>query len=364
MIKFAWILLPILALFGCQKKKEQQAERQYFVEIGEAIQRDVPILIESIGNVYADQTVQIRSQVTGIVEKTLVAEGAIVKKGDPLFQIDPRMYKASLDQAKGQLVKDEAVLNIAKITQETYSTLVDKDYIAKLNYEQYVSNVEQAKGTVMVDKANIDSAALNYEWTTIYAPFDGKISQFNIDVGNLVVANDTNPLTTLNTLTPADIRFTINQSDFFNVQKAIRDNTLQLEVILPQDPLNPRKGSIYFVDNTLNLSTGTILVKGYVDNEDDFLWPGEFINVRLTLKVDPNAILVPAESVRIGVNGAYVYIYHEDTSSVELRLVKKRETIDQLTVIDEGIKNGEKVVTKGQLNLKNGLKVKILGATK
>jgi multidrug efflux system membrane fusion protein len=354
------LLIVLLILSSCTKEEKKEQERQYPVTITEAIVQDVPIIIESIGNVYADQTVQIKSLVTGIVEKTFVAEGAIVKKGDALFQIDSRMYQALLDQAKGMLVKDEATLNIAKIFVDTYKTLVEKDYVAKLNFEQYVSNVQQAQGLVMVDKANIDSAALNLEWTTIYAPFDGKISQFNIDVGNLVVANSSQVLTTLNTLTPSDIRFYINQKDFLRLQQAIRDNTLIFEVILPQDPLNPREGTIYFVDNTLNLSTGTILIKGYVDNKDDFLWPGEFINVRLRLKTDPNAILVPLDAVKVGINGAYVFVYNEDSSTVEQRLVKKGESIDQMVVIQEGIKPIEKVVVRGQLNLKDGLKVKVV----
>lgn len=364
MKKFILALLPLLLCYGCIKKDEPIKQKSYLVELGEVVQKDVPIIIEAIGNVYPDQTAEIRSQVTGILMQAFVEEGSIVKKGDPLFQIDPRMYEASLNQAKGQILKDEAILNIAQVIEESYKKLVDKDYVAKLNYEQYVSNVEQAKGTVLVDKANIDSAALNYEWTTIRAPFDGKISQFNVDVGNLVVANDTTALTTLNTLTPADIRFYISQKDFVRVQKAMKDNALIFEVILPQDPLNPRQGSIYFIDNALNLSTGTILIKGYIDNEDQFLWSGEFINVRLRLKVDSEAILVPTDALKLGPDGPYVYVFNDKNSTVEFRLVKKGETLNEMTVIQEGLKKGDKVVTKGQLNLKNGVNVRVREASK
>jgi multidrug efflux system membrane fusion protein len=350
----------IFCLFGCSEKKEKKEERIFFVELADVQVRDVPIIIEAIGNIFANQVSEIYPQVTGVVTNTLVYEGAYVKKDDVIYQIDPSQYQYALDKAKGQFIKDQAALDIAKFTVDSYSALVEKDFVAKLNFEQFKSNLEQAKGQIMIDKANIETAELNLAWTEIKAPFDGKISQFNIDVGNLVVANSTtNPLTTIRTLTPADVQFYLNQKDFLRLQEALNEKNLTFEVSLPQKPSYKREGYIYFIDNALSLTTGTVLVKGYVENSDDFFWPGEFINVRLKLKTDPNAIVIPQEAIKMNEKGPYVFVFDETTSKVYIRSIIKGETLDSMTVVKKGLAGGEKVVLKGQLNLKDGLKVKV-----
>ena len=354
-----WVGLGLIVL-GCSCTSEKKTQEKVFpVTLAEAKMENIPITIEAIGNVFSLDSVEIRPQVGGIVLEAYVKQGAYVKKGDPLYLIDPRPYQASLEQAKGTLAKDVAALNIAQITLDRNKELVEKDYVAKLTYQQFEANVESAKGQVMVDKGALAIALLNLEWTKVTSPIDGKLSQFTVDPGNLVVANDTNALTTVLMITPADIRFNINQKDFFEVQKAMKEETLKFEVILPEDIEHPREGKIYFTDNTLSTSTGTILIKGTVDNQDEFLWPGEFIRVRLQLREEPNAILVPAQAVSIGQEGPFIYVYNEAESTVQYHKVVKGIKIKEQVQIHDGIKAGDKVVLKGQINLKPGSKVQV-----
>lgn len=355
-------LLSILG--GCKRNNHKPEERTYPVTIAEVQQRDIPIFIESIGNVYALQIVQVRPQVGGIVLKVFVEEGQYVKKDDPLYQIDPRPYKDRLDASKATLIKDVAALKFTQIRVERYSELVKKDYFSKLNFDQYTTEVDAAKGQVAIDEADIALAELNLEWTTLTSPIDGKISQFNIDPGNLVAANDPNALTDIRQMTPAEIRFNITQKDFVAVQKAQTEGTLKFEVFLPQKVNQPRSGQIFFIDNHLDLSTGTILIMGTVENQDELFWPGEFVRVRLNLGTYPNAILVPEEAIQVGQDGSFVYVYIPETGRVEYRPVVKGEKVEQQVVIKKGIQPFEKVVTKGQVNLKPGSKVFLADAAK
>lgn len=351
--------LVLIAICGCTSKPKKP-ERIFPVTLGDVIQRDVPIYIEVIGNVYSLQIVEIRPQVGGIVTESYVKQGQYVKKGDPLFLIDPRPYQAALDRAKAALVKDTAALELSKITLKRNEELAKKDYVSKLNFETFQSNVLSGTGQVDSDKADIAIAELNLEWTTPISPIDGKISQYNIYPGNLVTANDPNNFTDVRQITPADIRFNIAQKDFIEVQKALKAGLLKFEVYLPQEADKPREGEIYFIDNHIDLTTGTILIKGTVVNDDEMFWPGEFIRVRLQLRMESNALLVPEEAVQLGQDGPFIYVYQPDTSTVEYRPVVKRERIDHQILIEKGLKAGEKVVLKGQVNLRPGAKVTVI----
>ena len=261
------------------------------------------------------------------------------------------------DRAKATLAKDQATLRFSEIQVERNKILLEKDYLSKLNFEQFVSQVEFNKGQVDADKALVATAALNLEWATPISPLDGKVSQYNIDPGNLVNAYDPNFLIDIRSITPADIRFGITQNDFVKVQEAMAKGQLKFEVILPQLRNTPREGKIYFMDNHLDTNTGTILLRGAIPNEDELLWPGEFLQVRLQLRVEPHALLVPEEAVKIGQDGPYVFIFKPETSTVEYRTVVKGQRVGNQFIIEKGIHLGDKVVTNGQNNLLPGAKV-------
>lgn len=352
-----WSLL--LYSSGCAKKETKPSVQSLPVVLGEVVTQDLPIFTDVIGNVYSLQVVEVRPQVQGTIEKTFVEQGQYVKKGDPLYLIDPRVYQANLDKAKATLIKDSATLKFDKIRVARYEGLVKQDYFAKLNFEQFQTSVEADQGQVLSDKADIALAQINLDWCTITSPIDGKISQFNIDVGNLVVAYDTNAITDIRQINPADIRFNINQKDFVRAQKALREGQLKFEVTLPQDLDHPREGKIYFIDNHLDLSTGTILIKGFVPNDDEAFWPGEFVRVRLQFLVEKDALLVPEEAIQVGQNGSFIYVYKPENSTVDYRQVEVGEKSGQQIEIKKGVSEGEKVVVKGQLNLKPGAKVNV-----
>lgn len=362
-VHFRIIIVLAIFLSGCSKNKPPHPEPSFPVQIGDVLQKDVPIFIEAIGNVYSLQSVQIRPQVGGIIEEAYVKQGAYVKKGDPLYKIDPRPYQAALDRARGILIKDMAAQSFAKIRVDRYADLVKQDYFAKINYDQYKTDLDAAKGLVLSDKADVATAELNLEWCIPKSPIDGKISQYNIDPGNLVTANNAEALTSIQQITPADIRFNISQKDFVEVQKALKAGLLKFEVILPQNVDNPREGSIYFIDNHVDLTTGTILVKGTVPNDDEAFWPGEFVRVRLQLRMQPQGILVPEQAVQVGQKGPFIYVYDPKTSRVEYRLIDKGEKWNQWVLVNKGINPGEKVILKGQINLRPGSKVYISEST-
>jgi len=348
-----------LLLSSCQETPKSEPT-PLPVKIADVEQRDVPISIEAIGNVYSLQTVLIRPQVGGVIKEAYIKQGQYVKKGDPLYLIDPRPYQAALDRAKAVLIKDKALLEYAKVAVERYTKLAQQDFVSKLNYQQYETNVQTAEGQVLSDQADVVTAELNLEWCTPTSPIDGKISEYNIDPGNLVTANDANALTNVRQITPADVRFSISQNYFVQVQKAAAEGTLKFSVILPQQPKQPREGQIYFIDNHVDTTTGTILLRGTAPNDDEFLWPGEFVQVRLQLRVRPNALLAPEDAVHVGQNGPFIYVYQPETGTVDYRLVTKGEKIDRFIVIEKGINAGEKVVTAGQINLRPGSKVSII----
>ncbi len=348
----------LLVVFGCggQPKVERPPIP---VILGEVTQENVPILIETFGNVLSPLDVQIRPQVGGIVAEAFVKQGQLVNKGDPLFKIDPRPFQAALEKARATLLKDQAALELAEITLKRNADLVQKDYISKLTYEQFKTNVESARAQVLSDKADIALAELNLEWATPTSPIKGKISEYNLDPGNLVIANDAVYLTNIRQIDPIDVQFYMPQRGFVQLQHAGKETALTFHAILPQDVDHPREGKIYFVDNHIDTTTGTLLVKGRLDNVDGFLWPGEYVKIQLQLRVQPGALLVPEEAIQIGQEGPFVYVYDANTSTVVYRPVTKGENYKGKILLEKGVSAGEKVVVKGMVNLRPGAKVSI-----
>jgi multidrug efflux system membrane fusion protein len=353
------LIFSLLFLTACSDRSKK-VETVFPVELGVAVERNVPIYIEAIANVYTLQFVEMRPQVGGIVEEVYFKDGDYVKKDEILYKIDPRPYQAALDKAKAALIKDVATLQFNEMRVKRYSDLTKEQYFSKVNYEQFQSDSETSRGQVLSDQADIETAQLYLDWTAPRSPLDGRISQNLIHPGNLVTANNANFLVDIRQIDPADIRFSINQKQFVEVQKAIKAGTLKFQAILPQKPDKPREGEIYFIDNHIDLATGTILLKGKVPNEDELFWPGEFVRVRLELRREPHGVLVPEEAIRLGQDGPFVYVFLPDSSTVDYRPVVKGETIDHQVLIEKGVKAGEKVVTKGQINLRPGVKVSLV----
>jgi membrane fusion protein, multidrug efflux system len=363
MKRINFILLTFLLLQACSKEKKQITP-VFPVTVVEVTQGNVPTYIDAIGNVNSLTYVQIRPQVTGIIMKYYVKEGDYVKANDPLLLIDPRPYEIALKKAEANLIKDQASLKFSEEQVARNKTLVNEEYVSKLNFQQFQSQVDINKGQILSDEADIATAKLNLEWTKPVSPIDGKISERFVNLGNLVLAGDTKVLTDIRQIDPADISFNIPQGDYIKLTQKRNDLPLKFLAYLPQKSDAPREGNIYFIDNHFDTNTGTIRLKGTIPNKDDFFLPGQFVKVKLILNIQENALLVPEESVKIGQEGNYLYVYNPETSTVEYRKVVKGSKSDGFIAIESGIKSGEKVVVQGQNNLLPGAKVSVVSQEK
>ena len=351
-----YLLIFLLLCTSCGKKEQAPPEKNYPVRVGQVVEQDIPLQIETIGNVTAPRTVQVRPQVTGKLEKVYVTKGAFVKEGELMYNIEPYPFQAALKSAVATLQRDEANLAYSKATLERFEKLVNKDYVSKQNYDQYVRDVAVGEALVSQDKAQVDIAKINLGYAYIHAPWNGRIGNFNLDVGNIVGPNDTIPLTELRQFRPIEVNFTITQEQFQMLKQHPERNPYTVYAYLPGHAAG-YQGVVDFFDNHVDTVTGTILLKGLFQNEDLALWPGEFATIRLILETIPNATLVPSGSVQIGQQGHYVYIVNGDR--VELRLVEIGDVYRELTLVKKGVKVGETVVTDGQINLKPNAKITV-----
>lgn len=356
-MKIAKILcfFALLLLVGCHPQDSHVVSPLIKVEVTEVEEREVQNYIEAIGNVYESSIVEIRPQVQGILLKAYVAQGALVEKGDLLYEIDPRPYQATLEEAKATLLKDQASLELAQNTVNRYTEVAKKDFISPLTFEQYQSNVKTGEAQVAVDQASIRLARINLGYCKVFAPISGKIGVYNIYPGNLVVVNDSQAIVEIRKISPVDIRFTIPQKDFQEIQQISSKENLKLKVLLPYQEDRAFDGTLYFIDNHIDLQSGTILLKGSVPNETHDLWPGEFVRVRVYTKLDPHALVIPLSALQTGQDGYFVYRINEDQA--ERVSVKIGQKAHEQVVVTEGLNRGDKVVTKGQLNIHSGSKV-------
>lgn len=328
------------------------------VEASIANKMEVPIYIDTIGNIVERSIVQIRPQVPGILLKSYVKEGQEVKKGELLYEIDPRPYQAAFEEAVGNLEKDKASLEQAKITVQRNQELVEKKYIPLLTFEQYETNVKTAEAQVKISEANVNKAKINLDYCNITSPINGRVSSFNIYPGNLVQVNDSQAITEIREIDPIDVRFTIPQRDFQRVHQGQMKSPLEFEATLPNEKKKLYKGFIYFIDNHVDLSTGTIQIKGVVENEKRALWPGEFVNVRILLGKDL-LVVIPDTAEQAGSKGPFVYQILQDLT-VKAVTITTGQPYGPFTTVISGLKEGDKIVTNGQLNLRNGSKVQIV----
>ena len=332
-MKYLLILLPLFS--GCSKSVEKQTPK-VAIKTGQVIEKTVPFHIDTVGNVLANNNVSITPQVTGQVIEIHVKEGQMVKKGDLLY--------AALQYAKNQL--------------ERYQKLVPGNFVAPLTIEQYESNVKTAEGQLKQDEGSLEIAKINLEYCYVKSPIDGKISQYNINLGNVVTANDTNALTTLRQLQPIQIQFSYAQRDFEKIMQSWDDKTLTFECSLYNDKERSFKGDVYFVDNSINTNTGAIFFKGIYPNENLELWPGAFVRVKMFVKTLENALLVPLTAVEKGSKGFSVFVVDQN-NIVDFRPIELGPQVDDYYVVYSGLKPGETVVTLGQMNLRPGTEVEI-----
>jgi multidrug efflux system membrane fusion protein len=347
-----------LVLVGCAKKDPPAFGRPPApVTVIGAVAQDVPLYLDEVGRTVAREVVSVQPEVSGRVTEIYFTDGSDLKKGDALFTIDPRPFQAQLNAAQANLAQAKAALDFAKIQFARVQDLVDSKAIAMQDYDTRKNAVDVGAAQVRQNEAAAESARLNLEYTSILSPIDGRAGHRLVDVGNVVTANSTT-LLTIERLDPIYADFTVTESDFSLVQRHMAGGTLKVEVRLPDEPEKPLSGQLTFLDNTVQPSSGTVMLRATVPNGARRLWPGRFVDVRLVLATLRDAVLVPAAAPQDSAKGIFVYVVKED-STAEPRPVKVGQRQGDLVVIEQGLKPGERVITNGQLAVMPGGKVNV-----
>jgi len=407
--------LSIIMLISCTTESKVQEKRPPGapVNVATVIQKDVPVQLRVIGRVEAYSAVSIKALVEGELWKVYFKEGQDVEKDSLLLSIDPRPFEAALRQVEANLERDQALVqqaeanltrDLAQVNQaeanlakdlaqaknaeeqaKRYAFLVEKGYVAKEQYDQVRTNSESLAATVQADRAAIENtqaalradkaalenaravvrgsraavetARIQLGYCSIRAPISGRTGSLLVQQGNIIKANDV-PIVLINQITPIYVTFALPEQNLPEIKKHMIAGALKAEAVIPGDEKSPEPGILTFVDNAVDTATGTIKLKGTFENKAKRLWPGQFVNVVLTLTTQPNAILVPSQAIQTGQEGLYVFVVKPDLT-VESRLVAVDRSLDGLTVVTKGIQPGETVVTNGQLRLVTGGKVEI-----
>jgi membrane fusion protein, multidrug efflux system len=323
---------------------------------GTAETRDMPVYVRGIGSVQAFNTVTIKSRVDGQIVKVDFTEGQDVKVGDPLFEIDPRPFQAALAQANAAKEKDQAQLTSAQADLKRYAELVKPGYQTRQIFDQQKGLVGQLQASLKADQAAIDNATLNLTYATIRSPIDGRTGARLVDIGNLVHATDSTGLVSITQLKPIFVTFTVPQNQFDRIRKSAAAGPVEVQAVSADDKTQLAAGKLTLIDNQIDPATGTIRLKGTFDNADEALWPGEFVNTRLVVGIDKNAVTVAARALQRGPNGEYLFVIKPDMT-VEIRNVEVAEVEQGLAAIGKGLTAGEQVVVDGQYRLDQGSKV-------
>ncbi len=386
----AWALAAGLLLAGCSDDATGKPSRAAGpppvpVTAAEAVRKSVPLQLTAVGNAMAYTTVGIKSQISGQIVQVHFKEGQDVRKNDLLFTIDPRPFEAALRQADAalrqrqaevqqaiaNLERDTAQLANARVQERRYKALVDKELVAREQYDQFHTNLAAMEATVQADRAAIenakaseraaqalvDNARLQLAYTAIRAPIDGRTGNVMAQVGNVVKGNDDNPIVVINQVHPIYVSFSVPERYLDDIKKYRAEGTLRVDVRLPQRPETLATGAVTFINNTVDTTTGTIQLKATFANTDNALWPGQYLDVVTTL-TSRTVIVAPSQAIQPGQQGPFVFVVKAD-QTVESRQVVLGTRLGAETIIEKGLQPGERVVTDGQLRLTPGAKVEI-----
>jgi multidrug efflux system membrane fusion protein len=337
------------------------AARGVPVVVAEAAAKSVPVQITTIGRAQTIASVAIKSRIDGQITGVAISDGQEVKAGDVLFTLDDRPYLAALHQAQATLARDKAQLENARREVDRMMPLTQRDFVSRQQVDQLRTNALALEATVRADEAQVESAQIQLSYTVIRAPIDGRVGTISFKLGSAIKANDTQPLVTLNQIRPIYVAFSVPQRNFVDIHKAMSKGAgaaLPVSVVIPGDRDRPLEGKVSYIENQIDSSSSTLSVKATFANDANRLWPGQFVNVTLTLAVEPNAITIPSEAVQAGQSGPFVFVVKPD-STVEARPVTLDRTIGTEAVIANGLAVSEKVVINGQLRLDNGTRVEV-----
>lgn len=321
-----------------------------------AVAKPVPLEIKTFGSVVPSSTVSIKALVTEIIRTVHFKKGQKVRKGDLLFMIDPRTFQAALTQAEANLARDKAQAENSRKEFEREDALLKKGVASQTDYDKSKADAEAQAAIVNADQAAVDNAKIQLEHCTIRSPIDGRAGDIYVNEGNLVTANET-ALVVINQISPVEVHFFVAQDELALVRKCAAESKLAVEATDPKEGGKPETGELFFIDNAIDKTTGTVMLGAAFANPGERLWPGQYVNVRLILAVQ-DLLVVPSRAVQTGRTGKYVFVVRPD-STVEMRPVKVGAADGEQSVIREGLHRGEQVVTDGQLQLLPGSKVQV-----
>ncbi len=366
----ATLIMLVIAAFGCSRdaagkrnSEEKSVRPANPVSVAEVLEKTVPIQIKAVGTTEAFSTVSVRAQVAGELIAVHIKDGQCVKVGDPLFTIDPRPFETELRQVKANLEKEKAQLDYAQKQLDRNASVVGKGYVSQEQYDQVAANAAALKAAVAADQAAVENAQIQLKYCWINSPIDGCAGELKIHPGNLIKVSDTEyPLVVIKQISPIYVSFYIPEKYLPEVQKYMAAKKLEVQAAIPNLEDNPNMGQLSFLDNSVNKATGTIQLKATFPNKDRSLWPGQYVNVTLTLATQPNAVVVPSQAVKTGQEGQYIFVVRPDLTA-EYRLVEVQRILGGDAIISKGVRPGEKVVTDGQLRLSPDSPVKIVDNT-
>jgi multidrug efflux system membrane fusion protein len=382
----AWAVAASLLLAACSDDAVGKARVQLPpvpVTVGEVLEKTIPVQLTAVGNAMAYTSVGIKSQISGQLVEVRFKEGQDVRKGDLLFVIDARPFEAALRQAEAALgqrqaevrqaqaavERDSAQLENARVQERRYRELVAKELIAREQYDTLNTNmtamqatvesdraqVENAKAALQAAQANVDNARLQLAYTTIHAPIDGRTGNLLVQNGNILKANDDNPIVVINQVHPIYVSFSVPEQNLAEIKKYRATGSLQVVARPPRQKETLATGELTFVNNTVDTTTAMIQLKATFANENNVLWPGQFVDVAMVI-TSRTAIVVPSQAIQPGQQGPYVFVVKPD-QTVESRLVTPGVRLGAETIVEKGLKPAERVVTDGQLRLVPGARI-------
>ena len=347
---------------GCTKQQAAPQPRAAIpVVVGTVKIKAMPVEVIAVGHVEPVSTVSIEAQVPGQLLDVHFKEGDFVRKGQLLLTLDPRPYEAALSQAKAALARDKATAVNNRLQAQRYAKLLAEGIVPPSQVESFTSAADASDAVVNADEAAIKTAELNLEYCTIYSPLDGRTGALMLKPGNLVKVADV-PIVVINQVNPIYVNFGIPQQFWPEIKKYMAQGTLRAKATVPKDSGAAEEGSVAFVDNAIDPSTGNIHLRAAFTNSQNRLWPGLYVNIVLTLSEQAGAIVVPAQAVLQGNMGSFVYVVRPD-KRVEPRTIVPIRTIQGETVIEKGLQSGETIVTDGQARLEPNARVEIKSST-